>query len=110
MLNPQLDRRGELIHLLTTEGLPRRHVERLLEAARTWAAGAAPAGTPPEVVKVLSDGLSRALKDASVQNAIRKDAAMERDLPLDQFKQYIIQDIANYRKAATPDLLKQIGQ
>ncbi|MNX87497.1 Aspartate carbamoyltransferase [compost metagenome] len=43
MLNPQLDRRGELIHLLTTEGLPRRHVERLLDAARAdAAAGAAP--------------------------------------------------------------------
>ena len=35
---------------------------------------------------------------------------MERDLPLDQFKQYILEDIANDRKAATPDLLKQIGQ
>jgi len=33
MLNPQLDRRGEPIHLLTTEGLPRRHVERLLDMA-----------------------------------------------------------------------------
>ena len=45
MLNPQLDRRGELIHLLTTEGLPRRHVERLLEAARGFAArGAAGQG------------------------------------------------------------------
>ena len=33
MLNPQLDRRGELIHLLNTEGLPRRHAERLLETA-----------------------------------------------------------------------------
>ena len=44
MLNPQLDRRGELIHLLTTEGLPRRHVERLLEAARGCAAGATPQG------------------------------------------------------------------
>lgn len=43
MLNPQLDRRGELIHLLTTEGLPRRHVERLLDAARAGAAGNAPA-------------------------------------------------------------------
>jgi len=37
MLNPQLDRRGELTHLLTTEGLPRRHVERLLEMARAQA-------------------------------------------------------------------------
>ncbi|MGY6268454.1 aspartate carbamoyltransferase [Achromobacter denitrificans] len=44
MLNPQLDRRGELIHLLTTEGLPRRHVERLLHAAGGFAADAAPSG------------------------------------------------------------------
>lgn len=75
-----------------------------------WYGLAAPAGTPPEVLKVLSDNLSRALKDPAVQNTIRKDAAMERDLPLDQFRQYIVEDIANYRKAATPGLLKQIGQ
>ena len=75
-----------------------------------WYGLAAPAGTPPDVLKVLSDNLSRALKDPTVQNTIRKDAAMERDLPLDQFRQYIVEDIANYRKAATPDLLKQIGQ
>lgn len=75
-----------------------------------WYGLAAPAGTPPAVVKTLSDNLSRALKEPSVQNAIRKDAAMEHDLPMDQFKQYIVDDIANYRKAATPALLKQIGQ
>ncbi|WP_312438861.1 aspartate carbamoyltransferase [Achromobacter sp.] len=44
MLNPQLDRRGELTHLLTTEGLPRRHVERLLEMARVQTA---PDDSPP---------------------------------------------------------------
>ncbi|WP_241075748.1 Bug family tripartite tricarboxylate transporter substrate binding protein [Achromobacter insuavis] len=75
-----------------------------------WYGLAAPAGTPAAVLKVLSEHLSRALADPTVQNTIRKDAAMERDLPLDQFKQYILDDIANYRKAATPDLLKQIGQ
>ena len=75
-----------------------------------WYGLAAPAGTPPAVLKVLSEHLSRALADPTVQNTIRKDAAMERDLPMDQFKQYILDDIANYRKAATPDLLKQIGQ
>ncbi|MFF7057953.1 Bug family tripartite tricarboxylate transporter substrate binding protein [Achromobacter spanius] len=75
-----------------------------------WYGLAAPAGTPPDVVKVLSENLSRALKEPSVQNAIRKDSAMEHDLPMDQFKQYIVEDIANYRKAATPALLKQIGQ
>lgn len=50
MLNPQLDRRGELIHLLTTEGLPRRHVERLLDVARAdAAAGAAQPDAAPEL-------------------------------------------------------------
>lgn len=43
MLNPQLDRRGELIHLLTTEGLPRRHVERLLAVAADFAHDGSPA-------------------------------------------------------------------
>ncbi len=75
-----------------------------------WYGLAAPAGTPPAVIKVLSEHLSRALADPTVQNTIRKDAARERDLPTDQLRQYIPEDIANYRKAATPDLLKQIGQ
>ena len=55
MLNPQLDRRGELIHLLTTEGLPRRHVERLLDTARAWAAGEPPLATPRPVFLSLPD-------------------------------------------------------
>ena len=58
-----------------------------------WYGLAAPAGTPPAVLKVLSEHLSRALADPTVQNTIRKDAAMERDLPLDHFKQYILEDI-----------------
>ncbi|MFD4841082.1 aspartate carbamoyltransferase [Achromobacter sp. NPDC058515] len=55
MLNPQLDRRGELIHLLTTEGLPRRHVERLLDAAR---ADAAAGGAQPDAAPALPVFLS----------------------------------------------------
>ncbi|WMD18717.1 aspartate carbamoyltransferase [Achromobacter seleniivolatilans] len=50
MLNPQLDRRGELIHLLTTEGLPRRHVERLLDTASAYAAAdVMPPAAPSEL-------------------------------------------------------------
>lgn len=75
-----------------------------------WYGLAAPAGTPPAVVKVLSEHLSRALADPAVQGIIRKDAAQEHDLPMAKFRQYIVDDIANYRKAATPALLKQIGQ
>lgn len=69
MLNPQLDRRGELIHLLTTEGLPRRHVERLLDAARAWAAGEAPAATPQPVFLSLPD--DPACRDAYADAATR---------------------------------------
>ncbi|WP_251878794.1 aspartate carbamoyltransferase [Achromobacter sp. Marseille-Q4954] len=77
MLNPQLDRRGELIHLLTTEGLPRRHVERLLDAARAWAArgdaaGAAPACPSPAMPVFLC------LPDESAQDRDAYTAAAQR--------------------------------
>lgn len=54
MLNPQLDRRGELLHLLTTEGLPRRHVERLLDTAAAFAADGAPAVADADLPLFLS--------------------------------------------------------
>ncbi|WP_116523002.1 aspartate carbamoyltransferase [Achromobacter insuavis] len=54
MLNPQLDRRGELLHLLTTEGLPRRHVERLLDTAAAFAADGAPAVAGADLPMFLS--------------------------------------------------------
>ncbi|QQB35823.1 aspartate carbamoyltransferase [Achromobacter deleyi] len=54
MLNPQLDRRGELLHLLTTEGLPRRHVERLLDTATKFAADGTPALADADLPMFLS--------------------------------------------------------
>jgi len=75
-----------------------------------WYGLVAPAGTPPAVVKHLSDHLSRALATSEVQQAIRKDAAMERNLPMADFKRYIVDDIARYRSAATPALMKEIAQ
>jgi len=36
MANPQLNRNGELIHLLTTEGLPRDIVHHILDTAQTF--------------------------------------------------------------------------
>ncbi len=75
MLNPQLDRHGELIHLLTTEGLPRRHVERLLDAA---AAGAAAASTAPAAdlplflsLPAADTGLRRDFEAAAVRLGLR---------------------------------------
>ncbi|ARP81962.1 twin-arginine translocation pathway signal [Bordetella genomosp. 8] len=74
-----------------------------------WYGLAAPAGTPPDVLRILSAHLSKALADPQVREVIRRDAAVERDLPLDRFTAYIDRDIAQYRSVATPDLLKQIG-
>jgi tripartite-type tricarboxylate transporter receptor subunit TctC len=75
-----------------------------------WYGLVAPAGTPKAVVKTLSDHLSRALAQPDVQQAIRKDAAVERDMPLDAFGGYIVDDIARYKRAATPEVMAQIAQ
>lgn len=79
MLNPQLDRRGELMHLLTTEGLPRRHVERLLEAAR--ASGAADAA-PPVPAQSLPVFLCLPDGDAAEREAYAAAAASAAMLPV----------------------------
>ncbi|MPS25230.1 tripartite tricarboxylate transporter substrate binding protein [Pigmentiphaga sp.] len=74
-----------------------------------WYGLAAPAGTPKEVVETLSRHLSMALKDPAVRESIRKDAAVERDVPMDKFRQYVITDIEQYREAVTPELMKMMG-
>jgi tripartite-type tricarboxylate transporter receptor subunit TctC len=75
-----------------------------------WYGLVAPAGTPQAVVKVLSDHLSRALATPEVRDAIRKDAATEHDLPMAGFRSFIVDDIARYKSAITPALMKEIGQ
>ncbi|MGK6310812.1 Bug family tripartite tricarboxylate transporter substrate binding protein [Variovorax sp. DT-64] len=75
-----------------------------------WYGLVAPAGTPQAVVKLLSEHLSRALATPEVRDAIRKDAASERDLPMAGFRSFILDDIARYRMAITPALMKEIGQ
>ncbi|WZB74462.1 aspartate carbamoyltransferase [Achromobacter insuavis] len=79
MLNPQLDRRGELLHLLTTEGLPRRHVERLLDAAAAFAADDAPAVADADLPLFLSlpagdAGLRQDFEAAAVRLGLRSVA------------------------------------
>ncbi|WP_241133357.1 aspartate carbamoyltransferase [Achromobacter insuavis] len=79
MLNPQLDRRGELLHLLTTEGLPRRHVERLLDAAAAFAADGAPAVADADLPLFLSlpagdAGLRQDFEAAAVRLGLRSVA------------------------------------
>lgn len=74
-----------------------------------WYGLVAPAGTPDAVVKHLSDHLSRALATPEVRDAIRRDAATERNLPMDAFRSFILEDIARYKAALTPALLKEIS-
>jgi tripartite-type tricarboxylate transporter receptor subunit TctC len=74
-----------------------------------WYGLVAPAGTPPAVVALLSQHLSRALATPEVRDAIRRDAATERDLPTDAFRTFILEDIARYKHAITPTLLKEIS-
>ena len=75
-----------------------------------WYGLVAPAGTPQAAVKLLSDHLSRALATPEVRDAIRKDAAIERDLPIDGFRGFIVEDIARYKAAITPALIKEVAQ
>lgn len=74
-----------------------------------WYGLVAPAGTPAPVVKYLADHLGRALATAEVRDAIRRDAATEHNLPMDRFGKFIQEDIARYKGAATPALLKEIS-
>ncbi|WP_418120716.1 Bug family tripartite tricarboxylate transporter substrate binding protein [Variovorax sp. 350MFTsu5.1] len=74
-----------------------------------WYGLVAPAGTPAPVVKYLADHLGRALATAEVRDAIRRDAATEHNLPMDRFGKFVQEDIARYKGAATPALLKEIS-
>ncbi len=74
-----------------------------------WYGLAAPAGTPEAVVKHLSDHLSRVLAIPEVRDTIRRDAATERNLPTEAFRSFILEDIARYKSALTPALLKEIS-
>lgn len=74
-----------------------------------WYGLVAPAGTPAPVLKTLSQHLSKALATPEVRDTIQKDAAMPRDLPLGEFRQFIVDDIARYKAALTPALMKEIS-
>lgn len=74
-----------------------------------WYGLVAPAGTPEAIVKQLSEHLSRVLATPDVRDTIRRDAATERNLPTDAFRAFILEDIARYKNALTPALLKEIS-
>ncbi|MDR7094887.1 tripartite tricarboxylate transporter substrate binding protein [Hydrogenophaga laconesensis] len=74
-----------------------------------WYGLVAPAGTPEPVVRKLSEHLSRVLATPEVRDAIRRDAATERDLGTAAFRKFILEDIERYKGALTPELLKEIS-
>lgn len=75
-----------------------------------WYGLVAPAGTPEPVLHKLSGHLSQALTTPQVRETIRRDAAVERDLPRERFGRYIVEDIGRYQASMTPALLKEIAQ
>ncbi|MDP2004322.1 MAG: tripartite tricarboxylate transporter substrate binding protein [Rubrivivax sp.] len=74
-----------------------------------WYGLAAPAGTPPEVVDFLSHHLSQALASKEFQQTVRMDGAVEVDRPKEKFRQFLLEDIATYRRGLTPELLKTVA-
>lgn len=75
-----------------------------------WYGLAAPKGTPAAIVETLSEHLSKVLASPEVREAIRKDAAIERDLPGAAFERYIVDDMARYRSGVPPELIRQVMQ
>src|SRR5687768_4026393 len=101
MLNPQLDRRGELTHLLTTEGLPRRHVERLLEMAR---APSASDDSPPSIAPDMPVFLCLPDTDTAARDAYAAAAASLSMLPV-PLEAQAIEALAETAAALAPGVL-----
>lgn len=64
-----------------------------------WYGLAAPAGTPKDVVDTLSRAVQAALKQPSVLQVYRADGAHEASLQGDAFRDFIVKDMANYKRA-----------
>lgn len=75
-------------------------------AMTQWYGLAAPAGTPREVIDVLTRAVAAALRQPTLLQVYRKDGAQEATLSGDAFRDFIVRDIANYRAAAERGNLK----
>lgn len=71
-----------------------------------WYGLAAPAGTPKPVVDTLAAAVASAQKDADAQRVFRADGATESSLAGTAFRDFIVRDIANYRRAVERGNLK----
>ncbi|MFZ3118254.1 MAG: tripartite tricarboxylate transporter substrate binding protein [Variovorax sp.] len=71
-----------------------------------WYGLAAPAGTPEEVVNTIARAVKEAMKDPEVLRVYRADGAQESSLTGSAFREFIVKDIANYRRAVERGNLK----
>jgi tripartite-type tricarboxylate transporter receptor subunit TctC len=71
-----------------------------------WYGLAAPAGTPKEVVDTLARGVKAALQDPEVLKVYRADGAHESSLGGAAFRDFIVRDMANYKRAIERGNLK----
>lgn len=75
-----------------------------------WYGLVGPAGMPPEVVKTLSEALSKALDAPSVKAQIVRDGATELRLTPQQFHDFIVKDIARYQAGVPTALIEEAGK
>jgi tripartite-type tricarboxylate transporter receptor subunit TctC len=71
-----------------------------------WYGLAAPAGTPKPVLDTLSAAVKKALQDPELLKVYRADGAQESALAGDAFRDFIVRDVANYRRAVERGNLK----
>ncbi|WP_295856928.1 tripartite tricarboxylate transporter substrate binding protein [uncultured Xylophilus sp.] len=71
-----------------------------------WYGLAAPAGTPKEVVDHLSRAVAEAMKDPELLRVYRADGAQESQLTGAAFRDFIVKDAANYKRAVERGNLK----
>ena len=71
-----------------------------------WYGLAAPAGTPKDVVDHISEAVKKAMKDPELLKVYRADGAQESSLMGNAFRDFIVKDIASYRRAVERGNLK----
>ena len=64
-----------------------------------WYGLAAPAGTPQEVIDKINVAVKESMKDPELLKVYRANGAEEATLTGNQFRDFIIKDIANYKRA-----------
>lgn len=71
-----------------------------------WYGLAAPAGTPKDVVDHISRAVKEAMKEPELLKVYRADGAQESHVAGKAFSDFIVKDIANYRRAVEKGNLK----